>query len=200
MGEFTERENPIRYVDDPALAWVSERHRPFMGRMSRQRPIRRAVRVKTVQRIPRRLMPICSQKQDGPTFVDLHRLTPESKQVAELKALTRDQGSLIQMQTRLVNQLPACLKDYYPVALPLFSKLQQKSTLLFLQTYPTPQKAMGATREQITKTLKEAGHTRADVTAAKIFETLHQPHLYAGEVTTRTKSRLMLALTAQQRL
>jgi integrase len=52
-GEFTERENPIRKVDDPALVRVSEHHRPFMGHVSRQRPIRRAVRVKTVQRIPR---------------------------------------------------------------------------------------------------------------------------------------------------
>lgn len=130
-------------------------------------------------------------------FADLHRLVPDSEKVAELKTLTRDQDSLIQMQTRLVNQLTACLKDYYPVALNLFSKLQQRSTLLFLQTYSTPQKAMGASRQQITQTLKQAGHTRADTTAAKVFETLHQPHLYANDVTTRTKSRLMLALVAQ---
>jgi site-specific recombinase XerD len=52
-GEFTGGENPIQKVDDPALVRVSERHRPFMGRLSHQRPIRRAVRVKTVQRIPR---------------------------------------------------------------------------------------------------------------------------------------------------
>jgi site-specific recombinase XerD len=50
---FQGRENPIHKVDDPALARVSERHRPFMGSASRQRPIRRAVRVKTVQRVPR---------------------------------------------------------------------------------------------------------------------------------------------------
>ena len=43
-------------------------------------------------------------------FADLHRLTPESEKIAELKGLTRDQDSLIQMQTRLVNQLTACLK------------------------------------------------------------------------------------------
>jgi transposase len=41
---------------------------------------------------------------------DLHRLTPDSEQVAELKLLPRDQSALIQMQTRLVNQLTACLK------------------------------------------------------------------------------------------
>lgn len=130
-------------------------------------------------------------------LADLHRLTPDSEKVAELKTLTRDQDSLIQMQTRLVNQLTACLKEYYPVALHLFAKLQQTSTLLFLRTYPTPQKAMGATPEHIARTLKEAGHTRAEVASAKIFETLHQPHLYANSVTTRTKSRLLLALVAQ---
>src|SRR6266702_2350679 len=75
-------------------------------------------------------------------LADLHRLTPDSEKIAELKLLTRDQDALIQMQTRLVNQLTACLKAYYPVALELFAKLQQKSTLLFLQTSPTPQAAM----------------------------------------------------------
>jgi len=67
---------------------------------------------------------------------DLRRLSPDSPTVAELKALTRDQDALIQMQTRLVNQLPACLKAYYPVALTVFTKLQQKSTLLFLSLGP----------------------------------------------------------------
>ena len=52
-GQLTEVENPIQKVDAPALARVSERPRPFMGRASRQRPIRRAVRVKTVQHLPR---------------------------------------------------------------------------------------------------------------------------------------------------
>ena len=47
--------NPIEKRPDPALARVSERHQPFMGRASRQRPVRRAVRVKTVQRVPRPL-------------------------------------------------------------------------------------------------------------------------------------------------
>ena len=47
--------NPIEKRPDPALARVSDRHQPFMGRASRQRPVRRAVRVKTVQRVPRPL-------------------------------------------------------------------------------------------------------------------------------------------------
>ncbi len=130
-------------------------------------------------------------------FADLRRLTPDSETVQELKALTRDQDALIQMQTRLVNQLTACLKDYYPAALDLFSKLQQRSTLIFLQTYPTPQAAACASSEQITLVLKNAGHPSAQKVAPKILQTLHEPHLTAKSITTRTKSRLMLALVSQ---
>jgi integrase len=52
-GDFTERENPIQKVPDHALARVPERHRPFMGYASRQKPMRRAVHVKMVRRVPR---------------------------------------------------------------------------------------------------------------------------------------------------
>ena len=48
-------ENPMQVKLDPALSRVSERHGPFMGPASRQRPVRRAVRVKTVLRLPRPL-------------------------------------------------------------------------------------------------------------------------------------------------
>jgi integrase len=52
-GRLLDRENPIQLIDDLASAHVPGRHQPFMGRASRQRPVRRVVRVKTVQRIPR---------------------------------------------------------------------------------------------------------------------------------------------------
>lgn len=52
-GRFVDGENPMRKRPDPAYARVSERHRPFMGKASRQRPMRGAVRVKTVLRVPR---------------------------------------------------------------------------------------------------------------------------------------------------
>ncbi len=130
-------------------------------------------------------------------FADLHRLTPDSEKVAELKLLTRDQDALIQAQTRLVNQLTACLKAYYPVALELFAKLQQRTTLLFLQTYPTPQEASAASTDQLTQVLKQAGHPHPLGAAPKIVERLQQPHLRADAVITRTKSRLMLALVSQ---
>jgi transposase len=130
-------------------------------------------------------------------LADLRRLEPDSPLIAELKALTRDQDGLIQMQTRLVNQLTACLKAYYPVALTLFCKVQQPTTLHFLQAFPTPQEASLASQEQITTVLKEAKHPTPEQTARKITMQLKEPHLTADAITTRTKSRLALALMRQ---
>src|SRR6266852_4601687 len=89
-------------------------------------------------------------------LADLHRLQPDSEKIAELKLLTRDQDALVHMQTRLVNQLTACLKAYYPVALDLFGKLQQPSTLTFLRAYPTLQAARSASVEDLPALLKQA--------------------------------------------
>src|SRR5262249_41256214 len=108
-----------------------------------------------------------------------------------------DQDALIQTQTRLVNQLTACLKEYYPAALHLFAKLQQHATLVFLQTYPTPQAAQAASLEEITATLRVGKHTNPTQAASKIVEELHRPQLVASEVIVRAKSRLMLSLVKQ---
>jgi integrase len=69
MAGLFERLNPIEKRPDPATQRVSERHRPFMGGASRQRPVRRAVRVKTVQRVPRPL----SDDQVQALLAQLHR-------------------------------------------------------------------------------------------------------------------------------
>src|SRR5438067_3475521 len=130
-------------------------------------------------------------------LAELRRLEPDSPTVAELKTLTRDQDALIQTQTRLVNQLTACLKEYYPAALHLFAKLQQRSTLIFLQAYPTPQAAQAASLEEITATLRTGKHTNPTQAAPKIVEELHRPQLVADPVIVRAKSRLMLSLVKQ---
>ena len=130
-------------------------------------------------------------------LAELRRLEPDSPTVQELKTLTRDQDALIQTQTRLVNQLTACLKEYYPAALHLFAKLQQRSTLVFLQAYPTPQAAQAASLDELTATLRAGKHTNPRRAAPKIFEELHRPQLVASAVIVRAKSRLMLSLVKQ---
>lgn len=168
--------------------------------------------MRSIRSIPRRSIRDVLSREPRPTdridayllakygrseFADLRRLEPDSPLIAELKALTRDQDHLIQMQTRLLNQLTACLKAYYPVALQFFTKLQQRSTLTFLQRYPTPQSAMDASVEQLEATLREGHHSNPRKVAPKIYALLHRPHLQADEVTTRTKSRLLLILLKQ---
>jgi len=125
------------------------------------------------------------------------QLAQRDELIQQQQAVLAEQNALIQMQTRLVNQLSACLKAYYPVALELFGKLQQKSTLHFLQAYPTPQEAMAASVEQIKAVLKHGRYPHPTAGAATIVEQLHQPHLQADAVITRAKSRLMLALVSQ---
>ncbi len=128
---------------------------------------------------------------------ELRRMAPDSPTAQEVQTLTRDQDALIGTQTRLVNQLTACLKDYYPAALHLFAKLQQHCALVFLQTYPTPQVAQAASLEAITATLRMGKHPHPRQVAPKLFEELHRPQLVASEVIVRAKSRLMLSLVKQ---
>jgi hypothetical protein len=79
----------------------------------------------------------------------------------------------------------------------LFTKLQQRSTLVFLQAYPTPQAAQAASVEEITATLRTGKHTNPRRVAPLIFEELHRPQLKANAITVRAKSRLMLSLAKQ---
>jgi hypothetical protein len=130
-------------------------------------------------------------------LADLRRLQPDSPLVAELKVLTHDQDSLIASQTRLVNQLTACLKAYFPAALSLFGKLQQPTTLAFLQAFPTPESARAASVAQIAVVLQAAGHPHVAAKAAEIAQRLQQPQLQANVLLSRAKSRLMLTLVGQ---
>ncbi len=130
-------------------------------------------------------------------FHDLRRLNPDSQLIQELKELTRDQDTLIKAQTRLLNQLTACLKAYYPAGLIAFSKVEQPCTLAFLRAYPTPQQAQQASVADLTTLLKKQRYPGAERKAKELAVTLRQPQLGASDITTRTKARLMLALLDQ---
>jgi transposase len=127
----------------------------------------------------------------------LRRLEPDSSLVQELKQLTRDQDGVIQMQTRRVNQVTACLKVYYPVALDLFALLQQPTTLAFLQMVPPLEKVQQASAAEIAALLRGSKHPPPETKAQRIVEQVHRPQLHADAITVRTKSRLLLALLQQ---
>lgn len=56
---------------------------------------------------------------------------------------------------------------------------------------------MEASVQQITAVLQQAGHPHPATVATTIVDQVHQSHLVADAVTTRTKARLMLALVSQ---
>jgi len=72
----------------------------------------------------------------------LQALQPSSEAAQELKLLTEDYQQQIRQQTRLVNQLTATLKAYYPRALEI-AALPTPLAREFLQAYPTPEAAAG---------------------------------------------------------
>ncbi len=52
-GRSSGDRNPVRKRQDPALARVSDRPKPFLSGISRSKPVRKIARVKTVVRVPR---------------------------------------------------------------------------------------------------------------------------------------------------
>jgi transposase len=159
-----------------------------------------------------RLRPLSGAKTDALDALLLARLgrtdwprvrvlQPESPLVQELKALTRDLQGLIEEQTRLVNQLAACLHGYYPVALECFDGLARRVSLAFLQQFPTPEQAAQASVGQVHALLVEAHYPRSlqeiALKAQRLQAQLQAPQLRATPALSRAKSRLMLAIVAQ---
>lgn len=130
-------------------------------------------------------------------FRRLRRLVPDSEQMRELKILCRDQDALLEQATRLKNQLTAALKEYYPVALELFSEPTLPVALAFLETYPTLEAARKAPLPELVAFLKAHRHPQAEAAARRIYELVHAPQLEASPCVTRAKSRYMLALISQ---
>src|SRR5207244_9869998 len=77
----------------------------------------------------------------------LQALQPSSEAAQELTLLTEDCQRQIRQQTRLVNQLTATLKAYYPRALEV-AELTTALARAFLQAYPTPEAVIALTGRQ----------------------------------------------------
>lgn len=128
---------------------------------------------------------------------DMKPFKPSSETIAELRQLTRDQNGLIQTKTALVNQLQACLRDYFPAFLGLFSELDRDISLAFLRRYPTMEKALRLSMEQLAEFLRAHRHPHPYEAARLIHAKLRQPYLTAKPHVVRAKSRLAVALVEQ---
>lgn len=130
-------------------------------------------------------------------FANLRALTISNELIEELRMLTRDQESLVHAQTRVTNQLIACLKEYFPAALTFFTRIPQLCTLKFLQHYPTLQSLMCTSEEELCKVLINLRHKSPESKAEEILRIAHSPQIPVPEATVRAKSRLALGLIKQ---
>jgi transposase len=122
----------------------------------------------------------------------LRALQPSSEAAQELKGLTRDYRRHVRLQTRLLNQLTATLKEYYPRALEVCADLTAQWAQAFLTTYPTPA-AVTALREAQWRRFARTHRLSADRTAT-LWALLQQPQLPLPAHVVRTKARLLQAL------
>ena len=123
-----------------------------------------------------------------------HVLKPDSHLLRELRILVQDQRRLIWTQSRLLNQLRACLKDYYPVALELFADFDSPIALAYLRQYP---KAVSVSAKKLEKFLRSHRHPNPQAKAEEIAEKLSGAQIFVEDFTVRAKSRMMLILVEQ---
>jgi transposase len=131
-------------------------------------------------------------RTDGEHF---RPLVPESELGAELRLTVRAYRDLVAEGVRLTNQLHACLADYYPAALGLFSELDAPISLAFLLAFPTPEAAQAVGRAGIVLWLQEHSYAhpkRARHVAARATAKA----LTATDGVVRARSRQLLGLVA----
>jgi transposase len=127
---------------------------------------------------------------------DLHLYKPLPREIAadaRLRQLTRTHKNLVQQKVKLLNQLTSQLKSYYPVALKLFSRLDHKITLAFLEHYSTPQKATDASLEDLQGFFRKQGYSH-QWKVASIFASLQQPGLRAPKELEEIHETITLSL------
>ena len=124
----------------------------------------------------------------------LRALQPSSDAAQELKLLSEDYQRHIRQQTRLVNQLTATLKAYYPRALEV-TELTTALAREFLQAYPTPEAVAALTARQWQRWARARRLGEARTRA--LWDVLQQPQLPVPAHVVRAKARLMLTLVAQ---
>jgi transposase len=129
---------------------------------------------------------------------DRHRfrlLEPDSDQTKAIRALTRAREDLVSARVALANQLRAELERFWPGPIGLFSALDSRISLAFLERYPSPQDARGLGEKRLGGFLN-AHRYSAHKPPGQLLERLRSaPAGRAGEIEVRTRRSIVLGLT-----
>lgn len=117
----------------------------------------------------------------------LSPLRPSSEAAQELKGLTRDYTRQVRQQTRLLNQLTATLKAYYPRALEVVDDLKSRWGREFLAAYPTPGALAALTERRWQRWARE--HRLSGPRAAELWLIIQRPQLPVPAHVVRVQTR-----------
>jgi transposase len=111
----------------------------------------------------------------------------------EIQLTSRQRKKLVKECSRIKNQLSACLKSYYPVALSLFSGLECAITWAFLRAYPNAEEASAASQAELEAFFAQQGYSHpAKIT--KIYQQLQAPAIPVADWQVGSSQRYMLLL------
>jgi transposase len=128
---------------------------------------------------------------DGHGWKALQPMDPLSQQ---LRLLCRDEVSLIEQRTALVNQLQQALAEYYPVALEAFEDWTNASTWEFVLAFPTPQALVEAGKRRWEKFLHTHKLWRSETLEKRLKLFAQADQFQASEPIVQAKSQLALSL------
>lgn len=120
---------------------------------------------------------------------------PSSEAAQELKGLTRDYTRQVRQQSRLLNQLTAALKAYYPRALEVVEDLKSRWGRAFLRDYPTPAALATLTARQWHRWAR--AHRLSAERATALWTIIERPQLAVPAHVVRVHARLVGALGEQ---
>jgi len=129
----------------------------------------------------------------------LTHIAPDSEAVRALKTLLHDREGFVRDQTRLINRLTACLRQYYPEALELFGDIAGKTALAFLEAYPDFAAARRLSRKQLERFLAEHRCNRA-AALERMVGVLSLEPIPVPAVIVRTKQQQALHIIRQLRM
>jgi transposase len=127
------------------------------------------------------------------------RLRPLDPLTHELRILCRDEISLIEQRTALVNQLRAALREYYPAALEAFEQWTQTPAWRLVVTFPTPQELAKAGKGKWNRFLHAHKIYRPE-TAQKRPEIFARADQFASPNAAVTAAKSLLAVSLCEQL
>jgi transposase len=128
---------------------------------------------------------------DGHGWKPLRSMDPMTQQ---LRLLCRDEVSLIEQRTALVNQLQQALGEYYPAALEAFDDWTDAFTWEFVLAFPTPDALVSASKRRWEKFLHTHRLWRPDTAEKRLKLFAQADQFMASKPIVLAKSQLAVSL------